>query len=329
MAFTQVREGIALAGVDGRPAHAQDDAARGDVVVEVDGLSPESYLDGFRLSPGSTRDQRRANAVRSLSWQDRFPHEVPSPSLVVLCTAEGHRSALSLPWTSVRRDAPTPRCVRAEVLGGGVGLLEIRSFYCRDGLGQVSDAEFARQAFAAAEALRGAEGIAVDLRGNSGGRDQQAQIAAGLFTPDAIEWLRHRHPASTHELALPPGPEPTYLEPALRSSSTLFGRRLCLLTGPATFSTAELFAAALRNGCGAHLVGGRTAGGAGNPVEFRLPYSGLSLSVPVAEYFAPGPSGASIEGNGLEPEISAVQELDDLRAGRDSVLARARDVLRS
>lgn len=202
-----------------------------------------------------------------------------------------------------------------------VGLLEINSFYCCDEFGQVSDKEFHGQAKRAAATLEDVNELIVDLRHNGGGRDQQAQIAASLLTEGSLEWFRYKHlspydDGSMHTF------EKSYVDNRKLSLPSIPYRRLCFLVGPGCFSTGEIFASAFKQP-DVIFVGDATAGGAGNPMEFRLPYSGLAISIPVTQFSAPGSDTKLIEGSGITPDLKVLQTLTDLVNGRDTVLDRA------
>jgi C-terminal processing protease CtpA/Prc len=273
------------------------------------------------LRPGSTPSQRRWNAISSLAFRELLPGEEPSPSTVSVEDDRGEARTVSLQWKPVAVEQPTPHCVRGKLLEESLGYLDIRSFYCRDELGQVSDLEFRRQLIAAATLLANVQTLIVDLRSNGGGRDQQAQLAASLLTTEEIEWVRYRHVMFPHA-ADATDPQKSYLRP-LNLPFRLHPSRLLLLTGPGTFSTAEVFVGAFSRRDSTITVGESTGGGAGNPVEFRLPLSGLTVSIPVSEYFLPGSNHDRIEGRGIDPNIRVVASANDIRLGRDKVLETA------
>jgi len=295
--------------------------ARGHRIVEVDGRQVDDYLAGVRLRPGSTPAQRRWNAAQSLVWQERFPWEETGPGSVTVESADGRRAVVPLAWQRRPTAQATPHCVTGRMLDPDIGLLTVRSFLCRDSRGQVSDDELVRQSRAAAAALATAGSLLVDLRHNGGGRDEQARLIAGMLLPEPIEWMRvhHRDPgttAGTGELVV------DRLEPGGELAGLLAGRHLRLLTGPGSASTSEILVAALRQRPDIEVWGAATAGSVGDPVEFRLPMSGLAFTVPVAVFYEPG-STSPIEAHGVAPDRPLPVSADDVRASADPVLARA------
>lgn len=322
LSFNEVIEGLALAWVEHSDSATTHLLERGDLLIEIDGVPVESYLQSVRLQPGSTADQRRWNAIRSLSYQERFPNEPPQPKQFLMEKPGGRRLSIDVSWVPAPNNTATPNCVRGRLMEPRVGLLEINSFYCCDEFGQVSDKEFHGQAKRAADTLEDVDELIVDLRHNGGGRDQQAKIAASLLTPEALEWFRYKHMSPYDDGSMQTF-EKSYVDNRKLSLPSISYRRLCFLVGPGCFSTAEIFASAFKHQADVIFVGDTTAGGAGNPIEFRLPYSGLAISIPVTQFSGPGSDTSLIEGSGITPDFKVVQTLADLLNGRDTVLDRA------
>jgi len=99
---------------------------------------------------------------------------------------------------------------------------------------------------------------------------------------------------------------------------------LVLLTGPATNSTAEDLALTLHSAGRAVLVGARTAGSSGNPIQVSLPGGG---SFRVATFQARTPEGEDYVGRGLTPDVEVAVTVDDLIEGRDPVLQEGVEVV--
>lgn len=317
--FSSVQEGVALARKYlPRTDNLTIDPEPGDLLVEIDGYPTETYLEGVRLRPGSTPAHRRWNAILSLSWQKRFPTEKPSPTEVVLRKPNGQHYALPVLWELASTNLPTPNCVRGNLIEAGIGYLELCTFCCRDELGQINDAEFLRQARYAISRVAGVDHLLVDLRRNAGGRDQQGQIAASLFTREPIEWFRYLHSLpyrDIHQLV----PDRAYTNPEKWELPQAFSPQLWILIGPGCFSTSEVFASSLRYRGNVRFVGEPTGGGAGNPLDFRLPYTGLTITIPVSEFYMAGSDTHGIEASGIVPDLYVKQTAADLRADRDTI----------
>jgi hypothetical protein len=309
-------QGLAIAA-----PHADSPAAPADLVVAVDDEPIDHYLASVRRMPGSTPAQRRWHAAVSLMWQHLLPDDLSPPASVTLAR-NGTTFDVPLVWRPAPMDTPTPRCVTSRRLEPDLGLLTVHSFGCRDELGGVSDVEFRRQLDAASAVLIGVPDLVIDLRSNTGGRDQQARMLAESCISEPTTWMRFRH----H------GPEDHRYPDAERSIETevlqpvsiapFASSRLWIAIGVATMSTAEIFAAAMGAAASNRLIGERTGGSAGNPVRFRLPVSGLGIDIPVSEYFTP--AGEPIEGIGLTPHHAVHTSLADVGKSRDAVVEALR-----
>jgi C-terminal processing protease CtpA/Prc len=320
LALSSVDEGVVLIGSDAGCTQSREALVAGDVVAGVDGVPAEVYIGAYSGRPGSTERHRRKVAVDGLSWQERYPGEQIRPQKLRLMRRNGSEYTVELRWQAVPHARSTPDAVRGVVTPSGVGILRVRTFACRDELGQVSDREFLRQLQSAARAVEQAEVLGVDLRDNAGGSDGQAQILARSLLGDGVEWFRFRH-------RQPYGFESDWSAPgvvrlgagAQEASLRRNTDRLYVITSPGTFSTSEVFAAACKAN-GVRCIGERTGGGAGNPVEFRLPYSGLAITIPISQIFGASGSGELIEGRGVAPDAVVTPTRRAVYACRDEAV---------
>jgi C-terminal processing protease CtpA/Prc len=288
----------------------------GAVIEAVDGQPIERHLDEVRREPGSTLRQRRSHALRSLTWREEMPGEVGAASALVVRHRTGVHD-VALDW-QLAPPRPTPRCVSAHRPSPEVGVLLVQSFDCRDELNRPSDIAFRDQLADATRRLIGVTDLVIDLRWNGGGRDEQARALAAMCCAQPIAWVRYRHVEAVGE-----GSE-IRTEMLTTVGPTPFARtRLWLLTSPRTASTAEILVAAIASGRDAVVVGEPTAGSVGNPIPFRLMESGVTVTVPVTQYFTS--LGEPIEGRGFMPDIGVTTTADDLDRGSDPVLAAVLD----
>jgi C-terminal processing protease CtpA/Prc len=284
----------------------------GAVIEAVAGQPIERHLDEVRREPGSTPLQRRSHALRSLMWREEMPGEEDRPSTLTVRDAAGRHDVMLI-W----RPAParhTPGCVRAHRPRPDVGVLAVQSFDCRDELARPSDLEFRHQLVDATRQLEGVTDLVIDLRWNGGGRDEQARALASLCCDRPIAWARYRHVAAVGD------DSEVHTEMLTAEGPTPFAHaRLWLLTSPRTASTAEILVTALASEREATVVGEPTAGSVGNPIPFRLADSGLTVAVPVTQFFTS--SGELIEGRGTTPHISVETTADDLGNGTDPAVS--------
>lgn len=106
-----------------------------------------------------------------------------------------------------------------------------------------------------------------------------------------------------------------------------YDRPVLVLQDEETASAADFLLAALKNRPGIRLMGRRSAGGSGYPVEYLLPGSGLVVQL--SAMVSLQPDGSIFDGT--EPDIPHARTLADLERelldGVDSMLLRARELL--
>jgi C-terminal processing protease CtpA/Prc len=100
---------------------------------------------------------------------------------------------------------------------------------------------------------------------------------------------------------------------------------VCVLVGPATFSSAMMLANAVKDFRLATLVGEETGGvptSFGEVYAFRLPNSGLSAAVSTARFVRA--NGDATDRRGVLPDVTVAPTPEDARTGRDPALEAAR-----
>jgi carboxyl-terminal processing protease len=207
----------------------------------------------------------------------------------VVLSHQGQARSLDL-----RRAVVASPGVRTEMVGARVGRIVVPAF----GHGTGSEVRRAAARLVAQKAT----GIVLDLRGNPGGLLSEAVETAGAFLDggEVVTYTRRdEQPQRLH--AAPGGDTRT---------------PLVVLVDGGTASAAEVVAGALQDRGRSVVVGGRTFGKGTVQEPHRLA-DGSSLALTVARYALP--SGRSVEGVGIEPDIQVV--------GSGAELARAVDVL--
>ena len=161
------------------------------------------------------------------------------------------------------------------------------------------------------------EALIIDLRDNAGGRYSAMAPALELLVPEG-DMILAKYKSS----------EPVVLA---SSDSDGIGLPLVVLTNANTSGTAELFAQALREMCGARVVGIKTAGD-GKLQEFIKLSDGSAIQLTVARFLSP--LGTEIDGEGVEPDYEVKLEgeainWDLLDPEYDSQLKKAIEVAQS
>ena len=164
--------------------------------------------------------------------------------------------------------------------------------------------------------LAGAAALIIDVRSNGGGTDDVAEPLAARFYDQRRPYrrVRYRDGPAYDDFA---EPRTDYLAPAGRHR---FTAPVAVLTGRATFSSAETFVVAMRPLPHVVTVGDTTGGGAGNPIFRELP-NGWTYRVP--RWVVWTHDDLQYEGVGIPPDIPVGDVEPELAAGRDPVLERA------
>jgi len=188
------------------------------------------------------------------------------------------------------RLAPNYGFVKAEVLEGNIGYLDLRIFNPFPQAIQV--------AIAAMQFVSNTNALIIDLRHNGGGSPEMIKLISSYFFDKPV-----------HLNSFYFKPNNTYSETWTTSEVKgikYLNKPIYILTSKRTFSAAEEFSYNLKNLKRATIIGEKTRGGA-NPVSF----------VPIGEGFVAGiPFGRAInpitktnwEGTGVQPDVLISEE---------------------
>ncbi|RAY12208.1 carboxyl-terminal protease [Actinomadura craniellae] len=177
------------------------------------------------------------------------------------------------------RAALHPGDVRVEQIAGGVRLIQISAFTRGVG-GRIHD-------IVAGDPAEHRGGILLDLRGNPGGLLEEAVQVASAFLPGGpvVTYERQGAPPRRYDVTRP-GDART---------------PLVVLVDAGTASAAEIVAGCLRDRDRAVIVGSRTFGKGSVQEPVRLP-GGSAVELTVGRYRTP--SGRSLDGVGIEPDVA-------------------------
>lgn len=252
-------EVVVTSPIEGSPAE-EAGVETGDVILAVDGKE--------------VRDEN----VSGIASRVKGP-EGTRVELTVL--RDGDRRVFDLE----RAEIDSPAVSWARVPGGDVAHVALSSF---------SDdaAEEIRTAFGEAREA-GAGRFVLDLRGNPGGRLDQAVETAGFFLePGSIAYVREDASGEREEIEVEG-------EPGLTDAP------LVVLVDEGSASSSEILAGALRDNNRATVVGETTFGTGTVLSEFELD-DGSSILLGVAEWLTP--DGDFIRESGIEPDVKVAED---------------------
>lgn len=175
------------------------------------------------------------------------------------------------------------------------------------------------------------KGVMLDIRFNPGGDDTFAFPIIGCFIADPVKsflWKSPKYVPAKKSWGYEPeweqGPcGPEFIQP--RAGYRYLGP-LVILTGPATFSTAEDFIIPFDFSNRAVLVGETTAGSTGNPLRVQLPGGGNFRVVTLRTIY---PDGREWVGTGIKPHVEIHPSRQDIYKGNDPVLLKGIEVLKN
>lgn len=205
---------------------------------------------------------------------------------------------------SIKRERIIVPSLDFEVINNQIALFRLYHFY------ENIYSEFERQA---REVLKSdLKKIIVDLRNNSGGTLISAIDIASFFIQKEEPILKEKEKDGKIEEIKSKGP------------SAFSDFRIVVLINQGTASAAEILAGALKEKLGATLVGEKTFG-KGTVQELIDLSDGSSLKLTISHWLLP--SGRSIEGNGIEPDIEVKMSEEDIKQKKDPQLEKAIEIL--
>jgi carboxyl-terminal processing protease len=210
-------------------------------------------------------------------------------------------------------DALSEDVVSYRMLDSGVGYIRITGFAA-----QVSQADtlFAK---ALQELMDGgAQGIILDLRGNSGGLLQLAMAMAGHFFPDYRELMDFYYADGAGGFAYR-----GFIE--VLASQPYYDGPVAVLVNEMTGSAGDLFVYAMQTDNRALIVGHTPSGGFTGEVgdgQYMLP-GDLSLQIPTGRPVDPVTGVVLLEGAGVVPDLLVPRTWNSLMSPEDEVLMAA------
>jgi carboxyl-terminal processing protease len=278
LTVSEVERGLRVASVIPDTPAQRADIAEGDVILAVDGESiagvPADVAAGQIKGPPGTEVALR---IRS--------------------AADGTERRVELERESVRVPAVDEELRRAD--GNPVAYVRLLTF-SRGAHGELRDA--LQRLY-----RRGAEGLVLDLRGNSGGLLNEAVLTTSLFVEEGTIVETRSRSRGEREFEA--------------SGNALEARPTVVLINRDTASAAEILAAALVDYDLATVVGRRSFGKGSFQEVIRLPAGG-ALDLTVGQYVTA--EGISLTERGVRPDVRA---FDARGTERDEALQEALRVL--
>lgn len=201
------------------------------------------------------------------------------------------------------RDIIEAQTVSSEMKDGQIGYIAVSEF----------DSVTYDQFEAALEELesQGMQGLVIDLRGNPGGNLTTVTDMLKLLLPEGTIVSTKDKYGNTEEISCDGKHE--------------FTKPLAVLVNQYSASASEIFSGAIQD-YGTGTIVGMTTYGKGVVQQLMDLGDGTCLKVTIAEYYTP--SGRSINGTGVEPDVEVEYEYDENNPEADNQLDKALEVVR-
>jgi C-terminal processing protease CtpA/Prc len=293
----------------------------GSEIISVGDMPTEEYLKThiFPLISSSTD-----HILWDWGIKDMLAGTPDSQIQVSILTPEGAIKSVTLfrnektAGTAWIRDEKDQGPVEFKLMENGIGYLALNGF------GERTVQRFKE----VLPKLYTCEGIILDLRGNTGGSDGAAYEILCHFTDKPFlgpKWKTPEHRAAFK--AWDRGS--SWYEGESQRIVPPMGRKITapmvVLTGHETASAAENFLVSVDSIKRAIVVGQRTFGSTGQPLDFNLPGRGTARICTKRNTY---PDGRDIVGIGIIPDIEVNPTKESIISGRDIVLEKGLKVLK-
>lgn len=319
---TRLIEGkILVTGID-NPALASGGIRIGDEVIAIDGTPARRYADTV-VAPvvfGFTPQDRAV-------WQYGFQllrGPVGQDVTLTLQHADGKSYTAAVP--RIHNDGafgimpPLKTTAAFKLLPGNIAYLRIDWFVDDSGLKTL------KENFAAASA---AKGLVIDVRENGGGNDDYSHALVAVLADKPFygsTWRTVDYKAAYRSWNRPQGWYRS-AAPLMQPDPNLhYAKPVVVLIGGRTYSASEDFLVSYISSGRGKLVGETSGGSTGNPMLFKLPGGGMAFICTKDDAFY---DGRVFEGVGIAPDVTVKPTVADIQQGRDPVLEKAVEMLKS
>jgi carboxyl-terminal processing protease len=317
-AFTQEIEGVAVVTVAGQSAQNAG-LGVGALISQVDGMPLEQALSQVDpwLRAGSTPWQQRAWAFENL-----LNTPAGDSRTVTFTQLNGEQLTATLTCPEDPSQLPSGELEIWELVQPRF-TSEIYSQRMLSGFGYIRIPTFGDNLVdefnLALNELLDTPGLVLDLRGNGGGNTRYAFAMAGRFLDEAFsigrDHFRNRLPQRGWRL---------WLDMRVDPRKPVYTGEVVLLIDTGCMSTTEQFILAFVDSGRAQVVGRRSAGATGNPIQFHL-VGGGRARFSTGDFYRQ--DGTRLEGVGIIPDVVIDWTLDDFYQDRDPDLEAAETLL--
>ena len=235
------------------------------------------------------------DVARNWSWHENYPSNL-SDTLINRYLSTDYRIASGM---------------RYRILDDNIGYIRLQSFASSMGEGNLDEILYY---------LMPCNALIIDIRDNGGGLVTSAEQLAARFTNSTllVGYMQHKTGRGHSDFS-------SMQEQRLKPSKGIrWQKRVAILTNRSVYSAANEFVKYMRCCPNVVQIGDRTGGGAGMPYSSELPI-GWSIRFSACPMY--DKDGNSTE-FGIAPDYDVQLSQTDLLRGKDTIIEKAREVLR-
>ena len=235
------------------------------------------------------------DVARNWSWHENYPSNL-SDTLINRYLSTDYRIASGM---------------RYRILDDNIGYIRLQSFATSMGEGNLDEILYY---------LMPCNALIIDIRDNGGGLVTSAEQLAARFTNSTllVGYMQHKTGRGHSDFS-------SMQEQRLKPSKGIrWQKRVAVLTNRSVYSAANEFVKYMRCCPNVVQIGDRTGGGAGMPYSSELPI-GWSIRFSACPMY--DKDGNSTE-FGIAPDYDVQLSQTDLLRGKDTIIEKAREVLR-
>lgn len=235
------------------------------------------------------------DVARNWSWHENYPSNL-SDTLINRYLGTDYRISLGM---------------RYRILDDNIGYIRLQSFASAMGEGNLDEILYY---------LMPCNALIIDIRDNGGGLVTSAEQLAARFTNSTllVGYMQHKTGRGHSDFS-------SMQEQRLKPSKGIrWQKRVAILTNRSVYSAANEFVKYMRCCPNVVQIGDRTGGGAGMPYSSELPI-GWSIRFSACPMY--DKDGNSTE-FGIAPDYDVQLSQTDLLRGKDTIIEKAREVLR-